>query len=216
MGTWGTGLYSDDLAADLRQDLRVYVGEGLSFAAAVDRLKSEYSSSVTDADESAVFWLAIADTGWRLGRLDDSTRQEALKIIERQRSGRFTFFASSSPRRGSMWGACEGLCSTLRRGQVANVVGEQFSTWGWELHASLYAEAFSGRSFHDERLVYVAAHNPSGAVLGLANQRMQRTAVARCGMAGLSPPAHSSRSARLALCFEPRRAGSYADRPVIL
>jgi hypothetical protein len=48
----------------------------------------------------------------------------------------------------------------LRRGRVANVAYEQFSAWGWELHASLRAEAVSGRSFHAEQMVYVAAHNP--------------------------------------------------------
>jgi hypothetical protein len=71
MGTWGTALYSDDLAADLRADLRECFGDGLSPSAAVDKLISEYSSSLTDSDESPVFWLAIADTGWRFGRLDD-------------------------------------------------------------------------------------------------------------------------------------------------
>lgn len=49
---------------------------------------------------------------------------------------------------------------SLRRGRVANVDCDEFSAWGWELHASIRAEADSGRSFHAEQLRYVAAHNP--------------------------------------------------------
>jgi hypothetical protein len=82
MGTWGTALYSDDLAADLRREFRDLVGQGLSPSAVVNRLKTEYKSSLSDPDEGPVFWLAVADTGWRLGRLDDDARQNALRVIE--------------------------------------------------------------------------------------------------------------------------------------
>jgi len=85
MGTWGTGLYSDDLAADLRDDFRGYIGEGLSPTAAVDRLMSEYASSLGDSHEEPVFWLALADAGWKLGRLDERVRQNALRIIDNGR-----------------------------------------------------------------------------------------------------------------------------------
>jgi hypothetical protein len=46
MGTWGTGLYSDDLAADLRGDFRDLLGEGVPASVAVDRLMSEYAESL--------------------------------------------------------------------------------------------------------------------------------------------------------------------------
>lgn len=81
MGTWGTALYSDDLAADLRGDFRDLIGEGLSPTAVINRLKKEYKSSLSDPDEAPVFWLAVADTGWRLGRLDEEVRQNALRVI---------------------------------------------------------------------------------------------------------------------------------------
>ena len=82
MGTWGTALFSDDLAADLRSEFRDLIGEGLTTEAAVNRLKTEYKSSLRDPDEESVFWLALADTGWRLGRLDDSVLQNALRVID--------------------------------------------------------------------------------------------------------------------------------------
>jgi hypothetical protein len=39
----------------------------------------EYRSSLSDSNEAPVFWLALAVTGWRLGRLDEDVRQKALK-----------------------------------------------------------------------------------------------------------------------------------------
>jgi hypothetical protein len=82
VGTWGTALYSDDLATDLRGDLRKAFGDGLSAAEAVDRLMAEYASSLDDNDEGPTFWLAVADTGWKAGRLDDRARRRALEIID--------------------------------------------------------------------------------------------------------------------------------------
>ena len=82
MGTWGTALYSDDLAADLRSDLRDLFAEGLSAEDAVARLSREYESSIRDADESCVFWLAVADAAWRLGRPSDRATAQALRVVD--------------------------------------------------------------------------------------------------------------------------------------
>ena len=82
MGTWGTALFSDDLAADLRGEFRDLLGEGLTTEVAINRLKKEYKSSLRDPDEESVFWLALADTGWRLGRLDENVLQNALRVID--------------------------------------------------------------------------------------------------------------------------------------
>jgi hypothetical protein len=82
MGTWGPALFSDDLAADLRDHFRDLIGEGMTTNAAIKHLQKEYSSSLRDPDEAPVFWLALAATGWRLGRLDEDVRQKALSIIE--------------------------------------------------------------------------------------------------------------------------------------
>jgi hypothetical protein len=82
MGTWGTALYSDDLAADLRADFRDLIGEGLAAEDALARLLSEYSDSMHVPAEAAVFWLAVADTAWRLGRPVARATTEALGVIE--------------------------------------------------------------------------------------------------------------------------------------
>lgn len=82
MGTWGTGLFSDDLANDVREEFRDLIGEGLTTEAAVSRMVREYKSSLRDPGEESVFWLALADTGWRLGRLEDAILKNALRVID--------------------------------------------------------------------------------------------------------------------------------------
>jgi hypothetical protein len=82
MGTWGVAIFSDDLAADLRGDFRDLIGDGLSPGQAVARLLSDYASSLDDVDETPVFWLALAQVQWQLGRLDETTKRNALQIID--------------------------------------------------------------------------------------------------------------------------------------
>ena len=70
MGVWGTAVFSDDNAADLRADYRMMIGDGLSGPEATDRLLKEWMpSSEKDPDAAAIFWLALAVTQWKCGRL---------------------------------------------------------------------------------------------------------------------------------------------------
>ena len=82
MGTWGTSLYSDDLASDLRDEFRTLIGDGLSTGEAIDRLAGEYLKSPPDPDDTRVFWLVVADTAWRLGRPHRRATREALRVIK--------------------------------------------------------------------------------------------------------------------------------------
>jgi hypothetical protein len=80
MGAWGTGIFSDDLACDIRSDFREHIGDGLTASEARQRLLHDYRSSVNDMDDGPVFWLALATTQWRLGRLEDEVRDLAIAI----------------------------------------------------------------------------------------------------------------------------------------
>ena len=62
MGAWGTALFSDDTACDVRDSYIDLVGDGLSGPEATKGLLREWSASLNDPDESPVFWLALAAT----------------------------------------------------------------------------------------------------------------------------------------------------------
>lgn len=67
--TWGTGIFSDDNAADLRDDYRDFIDDGVNGPEATDRLLAEWGSSISREPESAAtFWLALAVTRARTVR----------------------------------------------------------------------------------------------------------------------------------------------------
>ncbi len=82
MGTWGTAIFSDDLAADVRDEFTDLIAEGLSTTAAVKRLVSEYEEVLDDPDDGVVFWLALAATQQKLGRLTAKVKNKAIRIID--------------------------------------------------------------------------------------------------------------------------------------
>jgi hypothetical protein len=81
MGAWGTGIFQDDTACDVRDEYRGYIGEGLSGAQATARILENYKTAPDDPD-GGVVWLALAAVQWKLGRLDPETLAHALDVID--------------------------------------------------------------------------------------------------------------------------------------
>jgi hypothetical protein len=79
MGVWGVAIFSDDLAADIRDDFRDLIGEGLTVSDAVDRLLTEFDPR---GDEIPIFWISLAAIQWKVGRLEKRTKVEAIRVID--------------------------------------------------------------------------------------------------------------------------------------
>lgn len=83
MGVWGTAIFSDDDAADIREEYRTLLGDGLSGPEATDRLILEWQPwSDRNPDLAAVFWLALAVAQWKCGRLEERVKREAIQVID--------------------------------------------------------------------------------------------------------------------------------------
>lgn len=82
MGAWGTAIFSDDIACDIRDDYKELIGDGFSSEEATETLVKEYSDIIEDDDEGTVFWLALASVQWNCGRLLKNIKMTALNIIE--------------------------------------------------------------------------------------------------------------------------------------
>ena len=82
MGAWGAAIFSDDLAADVRDALTDSIAEGLTVSEATGRLITDFRDALQDRDESGVFWLALAATCSKLGRLTEDLRDQAIEIID--------------------------------------------------------------------------------------------------------------------------------------
>jgi len=82
MGTWGTALFSDDTASDVRGEFRTHIGDGLTPEQATDSMLAEWGSVLSDPDVGPTFWLALAATQWSLGRLLPKVQAEALRVLD--------------------------------------------------------------------------------------------------------------------------------------
>lgn len=82
MGVWGTGIFQDDTASDIRDSYKDLLSNGLTGPEATARILCNFESSLADPDESGVVWLALASTQWRHGRLESGSLENALRVID--------------------------------------------------------------------------------------------------------------------------------------
>jgi len=82
MSIEGPGLYQDDTGHDVRSEFRELIGEGRAPDDATRLLLDRWANVLTDEDTYCAFYLALADTQWRLGRPVQAVRDVALKIID--------------------------------------------------------------------------------------------------------------------------------------
>ncbi|MEH3033484.1 MAG: DUF4259 domain-containing protein [Aeromicrobium erythreum] len=80
MGAWGPAIFSDDTACDIRSDYRELLEDGVDDAEATRRVIADHQ--YLDDDQAHVLWLALAAAQSALGRLDDSVKSEALRVID--------------------------------------------------------------------------------------------------------------------------------------
>lgn len=82
MGAWGTAIFSDDAALDVRDSYIDLLGDGLSGPEATKKLLVEWATALEDPDEAPVFWLALASTQSKYGRLEPYVLDRALRTID--------------------------------------------------------------------------------------------------------------------------------------
>jgi hypothetical protein len=59
VGAWGAGIFSDDTAADVREEYRTCLQDGLSGIEATNRVLVEFQSAVDDVDAAFPLWLFL-------------------------------------------------------------------------------------------------------------------------------------------------------------
>lgn len=82
MSAWGPAIFSDDLACDVRDEFKDLVADGLNQIEATKKLIEMYSISEEDPEDYTVFWLSLAATQWKIGRLTDEAKTKAIHIID--------------------------------------------------------------------------------------------------------------------------------------
>src|SRR5215470_13656360 len=82
MGTWGTDLFSDDTACDVRDEYREQIEDGVDDAEAMRATLAKFRTAFDDPECGAVCMIALAVTQSKIGRLDPGIRSQALAAID--------------------------------------------------------------------------------------------------------------------------------------
>lgn len=85
MGTWGTGLFSNDITCDVKDAYVQFLKEQFSNEEAYKKTLKEFEC-LFETEEEPLFWYALADTQWNLGRLMPEVKEVALNFLN-QRGG---------------------------------------------------------------------------------------------------------------------------------
>jgi hypothetical protein len=85
MGVWGAGLYSSDMAADMRAKIKSVLRLPLDEDHIVDILRDGECRAANDPNDEdhTTFWLVLADQFEKRGIAHASTREKAITIIDR-------------------------------------------------------------------------------------------------------------------------------------
>ena len=83
MGTWGPGLYSDDVACDVKEYYMNCLREEMSGEEAEAATVSYFKDELSDSDDGPVVVLSLAETAWRVGRLTEALKKAAVDIIDK-------------------------------------------------------------------------------------------------------------------------------------
>ena len=84
MGIWGSSLFANDTTCDVRDAYMKYLEEQLNNQEAFDKIMSDYKGSMGDEDVEPLFWFALAETQWEVGRLILEVKEKALEWIEKE------------------------------------------------------------------------------------------------------------------------------------
>jgi len=82
MGVFGPGIFADDDALDVRDEYKHILADEQSDEKATDAIAQQYGASFEDPAATTGFWLGLALTQWKMGRLDARVREIALRIVD--------------------------------------------------------------------------------------------------------------------------------------
>ena len=81
MGTWGPGLYQNDVSADVKFFFKDQLRRGKNCEEITNMLMEQNREELKDPDDAGDFWLALADTQWDWGRLIPMVKDQALRLL---------------------------------------------------------------------------------------------------------------------------------------
>ena len=83
MAVWGIELYQDDVAEDVRSEFKDLLRKGKTAEEITKQMYEDHACVFGDPDDEPVFWFALADTQWNLGRLLPEVKTQAIAWLDK-------------------------------------------------------------------------------------------------------------------------------------
>ena len=81
MGTWGTGIFDNDVALDVQDTFEDALSEGLDVSTASRYILEKFSKEVADSDDGPVVYLALAALQLGQESVQPEIKEKAMSII---------------------------------------------------------------------------------------------------------------------------------------
>lgn len=82
MGAWGTAIFSDDLASDVRGEYKTLLSLGKTNEEATNLIIEYFYNECKGTEDEPAFWFALSLSQWNTGRLLENVKHKALDFIE--------------------------------------------------------------------------------------------------------------------------------------
>lgn len=82
MGTWGAGIYQNDISEDIRDDYKNKLKAGISDIDALNEILTDGIEYSEDDDDKFDFWFALASIMSDMGRLTEDVKNTAIELID--------------------------------------------------------------------------------------------------------------------------------------
>lgn len=82
MGSWGTSVFANDTAADVRLQWRSGIARGADPATLTAEMIREWGPATEGAPDAVEFWTGLATAQMETGRLQNLAKDQALRLIE--------------------------------------------------------------------------------------------------------------------------------------
>ena len=83
MGTWGTGIFEDDMALDVRNAFEDALATGATLPEATDQVLEQFADALDDTDDRPVVYLALAALQLERGAVQPEIQEKALVVRQR-------------------------------------------------------------------------------------------------------------------------------------
>lgn len=124
MGTWGVKIFQSDDASDIRESYREQIIVGKSDLEVEEAIIQEFGE-----DPEEMFWLPLAVTEWKVGRLSERVREKAIDAIDRELNCLSEYWKESliPKRKIELLHAKELLCSAMPARKKLRM-----PSWAWK------------------------------------------------------------------------------------